>query len=102
LFKNRVLRKMFKRKRDEVSGECRRIHNEELRGLYPSPNIIRVIKLKRMRWAGYVARVGDWRGAYRVLVGKTDEKKPLRRPRRRRKVNIKMVVQEMRWRRGLD
>ena len=69
--------------RDEVMGEWRRLHNEELNGLYPSPSIVRVIKSRRMRWAGHVARMGEERGAYKVLVGKPEGKRPLGRPRRR-------------------
>jgi hypothetical protein len=69
VFENRVLRKVFGLKRDEVTGEWRRLHNEELNDLYCSSNIIRVIKSRRMRWAGHVARIGDRRGAYRILVG---------------------------------
>jgi len=69
-----VLRRIFGPRRDKVKGECRRLHNEELNGLYPSPNIVRVIKSRRMRWAGHVARIGEERGAYRVLVGKTGGK----------------------------
>jgi hypothetical protein len=67
VFENRVLRRIFGR--DEVTGEWRRLHNEELIDLYSSPNIVRVIKSRRMRWAGHVARMGERRGVYRVLVG---------------------------------
>ena len=70
VFKNRVLRKVFGPKRDEVTGEWRKLHNEEHNDLYCSPNIVRVTKLRRIRWAGHVARMWDRRGAYRVLVGK--------------------------------
>jgi hypothetical protein len=77
VFDNRVLRKIFGPKRDEVVGERRKLHNEELRDLYSSPNVSRIIK-SRMRWAGHVARIGEKRNAYRLLVGKS----PLRRPRR--------------------
>jgi hypothetical protein len=79
------------------SGEWRRLHNEELNDLYSSPNIIRVIKSRRMRWAGHVARMGKGRGAYRVLVGRPEGRRPLRRPRRRWKDNIKMDLQEVGW-----
>jgi len=72
VFENRVLRRIFGPKRDEVTGEWRELHNEELNDLYFSPNIVRVIKSKRMRWAGHVARMGERRGAYRVLVGKPE------------------------------
>ena len=82
VFENMVFRRIFGPRRDEVTGECRRLHNEELNGLYSSPNIVRVIKSRRMRWAGHVARMGEERGAYRVLVGKPVGKRPLGRPRR--------------------
>ena len=72
-----------------------RLHNEELNDLYPSPNIVRVIKSGRMRWAGHVARMGEERGVYRVLVGKPEVKRPLGRPRRRWVDNIRMVLQEV-------
>ena len=83
VFENMVLRRIFGPRRDEVTGEWRRLHNEELNDLYSSPNIVRVIKSRRMRWAGHVARMGEEREAYRVLVGKPEEKRPLGRPRRR-------------------
>ena len=69
MFENRVLRRIFEPKRDEVTGEWRKLHNEELNDLYCSPNIVRVIKLRRMRWVEHVARMGERRGVYRVLVG---------------------------------
>ena len=78
-----VLRRIFTRRRDEVTGECRRLHNEELNDLYSSPNIVRVIKSRRMRWAGHVARVVEERGVYRVLVERPEGRRPLGRPRRR-------------------
>jgi hypothetical protein len=83
VFENRVLRKIFGPKRDEVTGEWRRLHSEELNDLYSSPNIIRVIKSIRMRWAGHVARMGDKRGAYRIFVGRPEGRRPVGRPRRR-------------------
>jgi hypothetical protein len=83
VFKNRVLRRIFGLKRDEVTGEWRKLHNKELRDLYPSPNINRIIKSRRMRWAGHVARMREKRGAYRLLVGKPEGKRPLGRPRYR-------------------
>jgi len=95
VFKNRVLRKIFGPRRDEVTGEWRRLHNEELNNLYSSPNIVRVIKSRRMRWAGHVARKGEERGVYRVFVGKPEGKRPLRRPRRRWMDNIRMDLQEV-------
>jgi hypothetical protein len=83
VFEKKVLRRIFGPKRDEVTGEWRRIHNKELHALYPSPNIIRVIKSRRLRWAGHVAHMGERRGAYRALVGKSEGRRPLGRPRRR-------------------
>ena len=80
---------------DEVTGEWRRLHNEELNGLYSSPNIVQVIKLRRMRWARHVSRMGEERGAYRVLVGKPEGKRPLGRPRHRWVDNIRMALR--RW-----
>jgi hypothetical protein len=90
VFENRVLRGIFGPKRDEVTGEWRRLHNEELNDLYSSPNIFLVIKSRRMRWAGHVTRMGEGRGAYRVLVGRPERRRPLGRPRRRWEDNIKM------------
>jgi len=81
VFENRVLRRIFGPKRDEVTGEWRKLHNEELNGLYCSQNIVRVIKSRRMRWAGHIARI--WRSVCRVLVGKPEGMRPLARPRRR-------------------
>jgi len=78
-----------------VTGEWRKLHNEELNDLYCSPNIFRVIKSRRMRWPGHVARIGDSRGVYRVLVGKAEGNGPLGRPRSRREDNIKMDLQEV-------
>jgi hypothetical protein len=83
VFENSMLRRIFGPKRDEVTGECRKLHNEELNNLYSSPNIVRVIKSRRMRWAGHVARIGEGRGVYRVLVGKPEGRRPLGRPRSR-------------------
>jgi len=80
VFENRVLR-IFGPKKDEVTGEWRKLHNEELNDLYCSPNIVRVIKSRIMRWAGQVARMGERRGVCRVLVGKPEGKRPLGRPR---------------------
>jgi hypothetical protein len=77
VFENRVLRRIFGPKRDEVTGEWRKLHNEELRDLYSSASIIRIIKSKRMRWAGHVARMGEKRNVYRLLVGKPEGKRPL-------------------------
>jgi hypothetical protein len=82
VFENRVLRRIFGPKRDEVTDEWRKLHNEELNGLYSLPNIVRVMKSRRLRWAGQVASMGEGRGVYRVLVGKPEGKRPLGRPRR--------------------
>ena len=92
---NMVLRRIFGPRRDEVTGEWRRLHNEELKDLYSSPNIVRVIKSRRMRWARHVAHVGEERGVYRVLVGKPEGGRPLGRPRRRWVDNIRMNLQEV-------
>jgi hypothetical protein len=83
VFENRVLRGIFGPKRDEAIGEWRRLHDEELNDLYSSPNVIRVIKSRRMRWTGHVARMGEKRGVYRILVGRPEGRRPLGRPRRR-------------------
>ena len=95
LFYILVLRRIFGPRRDEVTGEWRRLHNEELNDLYSSPNIVRVIKSRRMRWAGHVACMGEERGVYRVLVGKTEGRRPLGRRRRRWVDNIRMYLQEV-------
>jgi len=83
VFENRVLRRVLGSNRDEVTGEWRKLHNEELRGFYSLPNIVRVVKSRRMRWAELVARMGEGRGVHRVLVGKPEGKIPLGRPRPR-------------------
>jgi len=90
VFENRVLRRVFGPKRDEVTGEWRKVHNEGLNDLYSLPNIVRVVKWRRMRWAGHVVRMG----VYRMLVGKPEGKRPLGRPKRRWEDNIKMDLQE--------
>ena len=95
VFENMVLRRIFGPRRDKVRGEWRRLHNEELNDLYCSPNIVRVIKSRRMRWTGHVARMVGQRGVYRVLVGKPEGKRPLGRPRRRWVDNIRMDLQEV-------
>ena len=95
LFENMVLRRIFGPRRDEVKGEWRRLHNEELNDLYSSPNIVRVIKSRRIRWAGHVAHMGEERGVYRVLVGKLEGKRPLGRPRHRWVDNIRLDLQEV-------
>jgi len=81
VFENMVLRRIFGTRRDEVTGEWRKLHNEELNDLYSSPNIVRVIKSSRMRWVGHVARMGEERVVYRVLAGKPEGRRPLGRPR---------------------
>ena len=90
MFENKALRRIFGPRRDEVTRDWRRLHNEEINLLYSSPNIVRVIKSRRMRWAGHVARMGEERGVYRVLVGKPEGKRPLWRPRHRWVDNIRM------------
>jgi hypothetical protein len=98
-----VLRRLFGPKRDEVKGDWRKMHNEEVHNLYYSPNVIRMIKSRRMRRVGHVARMGEKRNAYRILVGKSEGKRPLGRIRRRWVDNIKIDHPEMRmgWY-GLD
>ena len=95
MFESRVLRRIFGPKRDEVTGEWRKLHNEELSDLYSLPNIVRVVKSRRMRWAGHVAGMGEERGVHSVLIGKPEGKGPLGRPRRRWKDNIKTEFQEV-------
>jgi hypothetical protein len=97
VFENRMLRKIFGPKREE-DGSWRKLHDDELHDLYSSPNIVRVIKLRRMMGAGHMARMGEGRGVYRVLVGRSEGKRPLGRPRRKWKDNIKMDLREV----GID
>jgi hypothetical protein len=97
VFENRVLRRIFGPKRDEVTDEWRKLHNEELRDLYSSPSIIRIIKSRMMSWAGHVARMWEKRNAYIILVGKPEGKRPLGRPRRRWVDNIRIDLGEMGW-----
>jgi hypothetical protein len=94
VFENRVLGRIFGPKRAE-DGSCRKLHNDEILSLYSSPNIVRVIKSRRMRWAGHVARMGEGRGVYRVLVGRTEGMRPLGRRRRRWEDNIRMDLREI-------
>jgi len=94
-FENVVLRRIFGPRQDKVMGEWRRLHNEELYDLYSSPNIVRVMKSRRMRQAGHVARMGEERGVSRVLVGKPEKKRPLGRSRHRWVDNIRMGLQEV-------
>ena len=96
VFENRVIRRIFRPKRDEITPEWRKLHNEELNEMHPSPNIFRVIKSRRMRWAGHVASMGESTGVYRVLVGRPEGKRPLGRPRGRVEDNIKMDLHEVR------
>jgi hypothetical protein len=100
VFENRVLRRIFGPKRDEVTREWRRVHNEELNDLHSSPNNMRVIKSRKMKWAGHVARMG--RGAYRIFVGRPEGRRALGRPRHIWEDNIKMYFQEVGWGHGLD
>jgi hypothetical protein len=95
VFENRVLRRIFGPRRDEVTGEWKKLHNEELNDLYCSPNIVVVFESKIMIWAGHVARMGEWRGVYRVFVGKPEGRRPLGIPRRRWEDNIKVVLMEV-------
>ena len=95
VFKNKVLRKIFGAKKDEFTAEWRKLHNAELHALYSSLNIIRNLKSRRLRCARHVARMKQSRNAYRVLVEKPEENRPLRRPRRRWEDNIKMDLREM-------
>jgi hypothetical protein len=95
VFENRVLRRIFIPKRDEVTGEGRKLHNEELHILYSSPNIVRQIKSRRLRWARHVARMGKERDVYKVLMGKPEGKRPLGRPRRRWEDGIRMDPREI-------
>jgi hypothetical protein len=95
VFEKRVLRRIFGPKRDEVTGKWRKVHNEELNGLYSLPNIVRVTKSRRMKWAGHVARMGEGRGVYSVLVGKPEGKRPLGRPRHRWEDKVRTDLQEV-------
>jgi hypothetical protein len=95
VFENRVLRRIFDPKRDEVTGDWRKLHNEGLHNLYSSPN--RMIKLRRMKWAGHVARMGEKKNAYRILVQSQERKRPLGRPRRKLVDNIKIDLREIGW-----
>jgi hypothetical protein len=97
VFENRVLRRIFGPKRDEVTREWRKLHSEELHILYSSPSIIRQIKSRRMRWAGHVACMGAERNVYRVLMGKPEGKRPLERSRHRWEDGIKMDLRETGW-----
>jgi len=93
VFENRLPRRIFGPEMDEVTGEWRKLHNEELNYLYCSPNIVRVIKSRIMRWARHVARIGESKGVYMALVGNPEGKSQLGRPRLRWEYNIKMDLQ---------
>jgi hypothetical protein len=97
VLENRVLRRLFRSKRDKVTEEWRKLHNEELYNLHYSPKIVRVIKWRKINWAGYAARMGKRRGASTVLVGKHEGKKSVGKPRRRWEDNTKMDLQEVRF-----
>jgi hypothetical protein len=94
---HRVLKRIFGPKRNEVTGEWSKLHSGELHNLYSSPDIIRQIKSRRMKWAGHVARMGEGRNVQRVLMGKPEGKRPLARPRRRWEDGIKMELREIGW-----
>jgi hypothetical protein len=100
VFENRVLRRIFGPKRDEATGEWRRLHNKELDDLFSSPNIIRVIKSRRIRWVGHVVRMGEKRGTYRILVMRPEIRPPLGRRRLRWEDNIKIDLRDVGW--GMD
>jgi hypothetical protein len=102
VFKSGVLRKIFGPERDEVTGDWGRLHNELFNAPYSSSNIIRMIKLRKMRWKGSVACMGERRSANRIFAGKPEEKRPLERPSPRRKENIKKDFQEAEYLNGLD
>jgi hypothetical protein len=95
IFENRVLRRIFGPKRSEVTGGWRKLRGEELHSLYSSPSNVRVIKARRMKWAGYVARMGEVRGAYNILFGRAEGRTQLGRPRRKWEDNIKMDLMEI-------
>jgi hypothetical protein len=97
VFENRTLRRIFAPKRDEVTEKWRKLHNEEHHDLYPSPSIIRILKSRRVRWTGHVARMGAKRNAHRLLMGKKEGKMPLGRPRRRWVDNIRMDFVDVGW-----
>jgi hypothetical protein len=102
VFENSVLRRIFGPKRDEVTGEWRTLHNEELHNLYSSPDIIRQVKSRRMRWAGHVARIGKERKVYKVLLGKPEEKRQLGRLRRRWEDGVRMDLRDIGLGGGVD
>ena len=95
MFENRVLRRIFGPKRDEATGEWRKLHNKELNVLYPSPSTVRVIKSRRMRWVGHAARIGESRGVCRVYLRQPEGKRQLGRPERRWEDNIKLIFRKL-------
>jgi hypothetical protein len=95
VFENRVLRRIFGPKRDEVTGEWRKLHSEELHNLFSSPDIIRQVKSRRMRWAGHVVCIGEKRKLHKILVGKSEGKRPHGKPRRRWEDGIRMDLREI-------
>jgi hypothetical protein len=95
VFENRVLMRIFGQKRDEVTRYWKKLHNEELHNLYSSPNVIRMMKSRSMRWTGYVARMGEKRNPHRILVEKPEGKRPLRRPKRNWADNINIDLREI-------
>ena len=95
IFTAAVVGRIFGPNRDEVTRAWRKLHNEELNDLYSSPNTVRVMKSRRMRWVGYIVAMGEWRGVYRVLLEKPEGKRPLGRPRRRWEDYVKMDLQEV-------
>jgi hypothetical protein len=97
VFEKKVLIKIFGPKRDDVTGEWRKLHNEELHNLYPSAYVIRQIKSSGVRWVGHVARVGEDRKVYKVLVGDPEGRRPLGRPSRREEAGIRMDLREIGW-----
>jgi hypothetical protein len=99
-FENRVLRRIFGPKRYEETGEWRRLHNEELNDLYPSQNIVRVNKSRRMRWEGHVARMGERRGSYKILVRRPEGGRPLGDPGVSERILLKYIVKN--WYGGMD
>jgi hypothetical protein len=101
VFENRILR-IFRPKRDDVTGEWRKLHNEELHNLYLSPNIIRQIKSRRMRRAGHVVRMREERKVYKFMMGKPKGKRPLRKPRRRWEDGIRTNLRQIGWGGGVD
>jgi transcription termination factor 2 len=97
MFENGILRRLYGPKREEVTGEWRKLHNEEIHILYEIPNIVRQMKSRRMRWAGHLARMGEERKVYRVLMGKPEGKRPLGRPRCRWEDGIRMDLRKIGW-----